>query len=268
MVGPVLESIFPAAFPYDWASDWGEDRFGIWVAFAHQGIRQAFRWIPPGKFSMGSPEHEPERWNDENQHEVVLTRGFWLADTACTQALWQAVMGSNPSGFRGEERPVENVSWQDAVAFIDKLNGQRPELALRLPTEAEWEYACRAGTATPFSFGETITTDQVNFNGNFPYANGQKGRYRRETVPVRDLPANDWGLYQMHGNVWEWCRDWYGADPSGPVVDPTGPESGQKRVLRGGSWFYYGRLVRSAARYMYDPSARDDLIGFRLARGL
>jgi len=276
---PLPDGAWMDAGPYDrlrrdglvrpnWAEALGRDGYGVYADFSVESVVQRMRWLPPGRFLMGSPEDEPERDDDERQHEVLLTRGFWLADTACTQALWQAVMGGNPSAFRGEDRPVESVSWQDAKAFIDKLNGQRPELALRLPTEAEWEYACRAGTATPFSFGETITTDQVNYDGNFPYANGKKGRYREETIPVREPPANDWGLYQMHGNVWEWCGDWYDAYPTAPVVDPTGPESGQARVLRGGSWFYYGRDVRSAVRSMSDPSYRDAFIGFRLARGL
>jgi len=255
-------------YPYAWASDWGEDDAGIWVGFTFRGVRQGFRWIPPGDFTMGSPEHEPERFRNEKQHHVTLTKGFWLGETTVTQALWQAVIGGNPSGFTGEDLPVANVGWDDAVGFLDTLNGRCPELALRLPTEAEWEYACRAGTNTPFSTGAKLTTDQANYHGDFPYAGGEKGIARRKTVPVTELPANDWGLYHMHGNVWEWCADWYGAYPDEPVVDPTGPDTGVSRVLRGGSWADFARDARSAYRIHDQPSNRYDFYGFRLARGL
>jgi sulfatase modifying factor 1 len=199
---------------------------------------------------MGSPPDEPERYEDEVQHEVTLSRGFWLADTACTQAFWQAVTGSNPSGFKDDPRnPVEQVSWDDVQAFIAELERRLPGLPVRLPTEAEWEYACRAGTTTPFSFGENITPELVNYDGNYPYAGGEKGLYRQKTVPVASLPANPWGLYEMHGNVWEWCADWYGDYPTEPQVDPQGPQTGDDRVLRGGSWSYIGGYVRSAYRH-------------------
>ena len=216
---------------------------------------------------MGSPESEAERGDDEIQHRVILSQGFWLADTACTEALWQAVLDETPSLFHGEDRPVESVSWDDAQRFLARLNAAAPELALRLPTEAEWEYACRAGTTTPFWFGEQITPEQVNYNGNYPYARGKKGLYRQETVPVKALPCNGWGLYQMHGNVWEWCQDWYGTYPTGTVVDPTGPDTGTLRVRRGGSWFGDGRGARAARRDADGPGDRIRDIGFRLARG-
>jgi hypothetical protein len=167
----------------------------------------------------------------------MLSRGFWLADTACTQALWQAVTGAKPSYFKDDARnPVENVSWDEVQAFLSELNRRVPGLQARLPSEAEWEYACRAGTTTPFSFGDNITPEQVNYDGNYPYAGGEKGLYRQKTVPAGSLPANPWGLYEMHGNVWEWCADWYGDYPNTPQVDPTGPQTGASRVLRGGSW--------------------------------
>jgi formylglycine-generating enzyme required for sulfatase activity len=233
----------------------------------YRGVRQAFRWLPPGRFLMGSPEDEHARENDELQHEVILTRGFWLAETACTQALWQAVMGQDPSHFKGERRPVEQVSWNDAQDFIARLNGAVPGLKARLPTEAEWEYACRAGTTTPFSFGEDITPEQVNYNGDYPYRGGNKGLSRGETVEVASLPANPWGLYEMHGNVLEWCQDGYGNYPEGPVTDPTGPATGGRRVLRGGSWIIYGRNARSAYRIRIEPGNRLDFYGFRLALG-
>jgi formylglycine-generating enzyme required for sulfatase activity len=258
----------PHEFPAPWASDWGEDmHYGLWMSVQYRGVRQQLRWIPPGTFRMGSPPGEAERSNDEIQHEVTLTQGFWLADTACTQALWQAVMGSNPSRFTGAERPVERVNWEEVQGFLERLNAALADDAFRLPTEAEWEYACRAGTTTPFWFGAQITPAQVNYDGNYPYAGGRRGVYRAETVPVTALPCNGWGLYQMHGNVWEWCQDWYGTYPSRPVTDPVGPAAGENRVLRGGSWFNYGRSVRSAVRFAFHPGSRSDDIGFRLARG-
>ncbi len=260
-------SIYPQEFPEPWASGWGEDAFGLWMAFTYQGVRQVFRWIEPGTFAMGSPENEPERWEDETQHSVTLTQGYWLADSTVTQALWQAVMNENPSNFKGENRPVDSVSWDDAQAFIDKMNGMKPELRLCLPTEAQWEYACRAGTETPFSFGQQIDSDLVNFDGTNPYNKGKPSQYRQETVEVKSLPANAWGLHEMHGNVCEWCQDWYGDYSSQAVTDPQGPESGDDRVLRGGSWLNCGRHCRSARRYSDSPGGANHSIGFRLARG-
>ena len=264
-------SLSPSVFPVTWASDWGEDQFGLWMAFTLKGVRQAFRWCEPGTFLMGSPEDEPEResWlSKETRHQVTLTQGFWLADTTVTQELWQAVMGKNPSEFKGADRPVEEVRWEDVQEFLEKLNNLVPELSARLPWESEWEYGCRAGTTTPFFFGENIMTDQVNYDGNYPYNNGEKGESRGETVTVKSLPCNNWGLYEMHGNVWEWCQDYYQDDLSDrPVVDPHGPETGGYRVVRGGSWFYNGRIVRSAIRGRNDSAYRNDFLGFRLARG-
>ncbi|MDX1656561.1 MAG: formylglycine-generating enzyme family protein [Candidatus Competibacteraceae bacterium] len=250
-----------------WAEDIGRDQYGLYVGFRVGEVYQRMRWMVPGEFWMGSPQDEPERSDDETRHRVVLTQGYWLADTACTQALWQAVTGENPSDFKGAERPVEQVSWEDVQGFIDKLNGRLPGDGFRLPTEAEWEYACRAGTNTPFWFGNRITTEQANFDGNHPYVDGPKGQYRRETVEVKGLPCNGWGLYQMHGNVWEWCSDWYGAYDTAVVDDPTGPVEGENRVLRGGGWVFGGWSVRSADRLASHPALRDHDIGFRLARG-
>ncbi|MBX9637379.1 MAG: formylglycine-generating enzyme family protein [Nitrosomonas sp.] len=260
-------SIFPKEFPEAWASDWGEDEFGLWMAFTYKGVRQVFRWCEPGMFLMGSPLNEPERLDNEVQHEVTFTQGFWIADTPVTQALWQVTMGDNPSRFHGDEKPVENVSWDDAQAFIAKLNGIKAELKLCLPTEAQWEYACRAGTVTPFSWGEQIDSSLVNFAGNSPYSNGDESEFRRQTVEIKELPCNDWGLYQMHGNVWEWCQDWFEDYPTHPVTDPKGPETGSGRVLRGGSWLYIGGNCRSAFRHRYVSSLHYDYFGFRLTRG-
>ncbi|CAK0759562.1 putative Formylglycine-generating enzyme, required for sulfatase activity, contains SUMF1/FGE domain [Gammaproteobacteria bacterium] len=238
----------------EWADTVGWDEYGVWADFSFSGVTQRMRWIEAGQFMMGSPKNEPERENDETQHKVILTQGYWLADTACTQALWQVVMKENPSRFKGEERPVELVSWEDVQRFIVRLNDLKPALALRLPTEDEWEYACRAGTSTPFWFGENITPEQVNYNGNYPYNNGKKGRYRKRTVEVKALPCNGWGFYQMHGNVWEWCNDKHSAVRAG-------------RVLRGGSWIGFGWYVRSAYRSRNVPGDRNGIIGFRLALG-
>jgi len=259
----------PPLFPADWAVAWGEDAYGLWQACAIAGVRQVMRWCPPGRFLMGSPPDEPERGDGEAQHEVTLTRGFWLGETACTQALWQAVTGVNPARFQDDpEHPVEQVSWDDCQAFLSRANRLRDAgLVLRLPTEAEWEYACRAGTRTAFSFGDALDTGRANYAGNFPYHDGPKGEYRRRTLPVRSFAPNPWGLYQMHGNVWEWCADGYGAYPAGPVLDPTGSADGEYRVLRGGAWYSFGRNLRSAFRYHRPPVSRYVYFGLRLAGG-
>ena len=246
----------------------GVDEFGLYAELPVGRTTQRFRWIVPGTFQMGSPATEKERLEDETQHAVTLTKGYWLADTTVTQALWLEVMGSNPSRFTGEAHlPVDSVSWDDAQMFIARLNERVPGLMAGLPSEAQWEYACRAGTETPFSFGETITPEQVNYDGNYPYGKARKGLYRQRPVPVGSLPANRWGLYEMHGNVWEWCSDWYEAYGRGPQRDPEGPPMGSDRVLRGGSWIYGAGNARSAQRSAGVPGHRNDLIGFRLAPG-
>jgi formylglycine-generating enzyme required for sulfatase activity len=264
---PVTD-FFPEPFPAEWAREWGQDEFGLWMALLFRDVRQVLRWIPPGSFRMGSPGDEPERDEDETQHRATLTQGYWLADSACTQALWQTVMGNNPANFQDDiNNPVERVSWNDVQQFLQRLNGLVPGLTARLPIEAEWEYACRAGTKTPFSFGDNITPEQVNYDGDYPYAGADKGLNRGKTVSVKSLPPNPWGLYEMHGNVWEWCQDWYSDYPAEPVTDPVGPETGVGRVLRGGSWFDRGWFVRSAARSRYEPDYRNSGIGFRFALG-
>ncbi len=244
--------------------------------------------IPGGQFTMGSPESEENSYGDERpQHEVILSP-FYIGKFTVTQAQWRMVAGLprierelnlEPSYFpkKGgrrdeldDKRPVEQVSWDDAQEFCARLSAKTGR-AYRLPTEAEWEYACRAGTATPFAFGETITPEFVNYNGSYPYGKAPKGRYREETVPVGSLGvANLFGLYDMHGNVWEWCRDWasdqYYAEckKQGTVTDPQGPEKGTARRLRGGSWGNYGGNCRSACRYDNEPGYRYDVIGFRV----
>ena len=225
-------------------------------------VSQRMRWIPPGTFLMGSPDDEWHRYDNEAQHEVTLSAGFWLAETACHQELWNAVMDEKPSQFVGDQLPVENVDYHLVHEFFDRVTELVPELKLQLPTEAQWEYACRAGTQTPFWFGDDITTDQVNYDGNYPYRE-TKGEYRQTTVDVESLPANKWGLFQMHGNVWEWCRDWYAEYDLESPVNPVGPKEGSYRVMRGGSWFLYAQNARSASRDWSAPGDRWGYQGFR-----
>ncbi|MCY2978158.1 MAG: formylglycine-generating enzyme family protein [Planctomycetota bacterium] len=275
----LISSPFHHCRPPTWASGYGQDRYGYFAEFSistgphyWQFINQRLRWIPEGSFTMGSPQEEEEegRGNNEIPHEVSFARGFWLADTACTQEVWKAVTGANPSHFKNEEDsiqelPVETVSFDDVQAFLTQLNERiGKEATFSLPTEAQWEYACRAGTNTPFSFGESISVDQANFFGGDPYAGSAKGEYRQRTVAVKSLPCNSWGLYQMHGNVWEWCSDWYAEYSQDNFADPQGPDSGSDRVIRGGSWTDTARHVRSACRFGYSPLYRHNALGFRL----
>jgi len=227
-----------------------------------------FVYIKPGTFMMGSPSNEPKRDNDERQHRVTLTRGFYMQTTEVTQGQWKRVMGSNPSRFKncGDNCPVEQVSWNDVQKFIGKLNQMEGGNKYRLPTEAEWEYAARAGTDTPFSFGRCLSTEQANYDGNNPMPGCAKGEYRKTPVPVASFPPNAWGLYDMHGNVWEWCQDWFGDYPSSSVTDPTGPSLGSYRVNRGGSWGGSAGHCRSADRDRSAPGSRYGDLGFRLAR--
>ena len=257
----------------NWATYWGEDRKGAWATLMYKEVEYRFRIIFEGQFFMGSPVDEPRResfGSDESQHLVRLTKDYWIAETAVTQQLYEAVMGQNPSSFKGEKRPVENVSWEDAKTFIEKLK-KETGYEFRLPTEGEWECACRAETTTPFSFGENIKSEQVNFDGRVPYNNGPESTYRQATVDIGTLPSNSWGLYEMHGNVLEWCEDWLGnyesKDIENPIVDPVGPSTGEFRVLRGGSWANGGRNCRSALRRGFLPSRRDNRVGFRLVSG-
>lgn len=226
-----------------------------------------FVYINPGKFMMGSPPSEKGRGKDEPQHRVTLTKGYYLQTTEVTQGQWKAVMGNNPSHFKdcGDDCPVEKVSWYDIRKYIEKLNMIEQTGKYRLPTEAEWEYACRTGKKTPFSFGSCLSTAQANYDGNYPLSGCSKGQYRRKTIPVASLKSNAWGLYGMHGNVYEWCQDRYGNYPSGGVSDPTGPDSGTSRILRGGSWDQFAKHSRSANRHSKEPGLRYYSNGFRIA---
>jgi formylglycine-generating enzyme required for sulfatase activity len=232
--------------------------------------------IPSGKFIMGSPESEHERFGDESpQHEVTVPP-FFMGRYAVTQAQWRVVAGlpqveqeldADPANFKGDNRPVEQVSWRDAVEFCARLSVATGR-EYRLPSEAEWEYACRAGTTTPFHFGETITGKFANYDSRFVYRNEQKTKWRQETTPIGSFPPNHFGLYEMHGNVFEWCLDhWHNSYEGAPIDGSSwvkeNAETQTRRVRRGGSWFYYPGNCRSASRDT-NPDNRDYIIGFRV----
>ena len=284
------EGFWPSGQPPTWAEDWDWDEYGPWVIFSIDGVSQRMRWIPPGRFRMGSPEDEPGRFDDEGpQHEVTISQGFWLFDTPCTQALWQAVMGENPSHFQSPDRPVENMSWKDVYSFLSRINAQLPGLELELPSDAQWEYACRAGSGTALYSGDIEILGERNapaldaiawYGGNsgvgFELENGHDSsgwpekQYPHEkagTRPVALKRANAWGLYDMLGNVWEWCVD--GQRNYGPetLEDPRGPTGdGVRRVVRGGSWSDVARYARSAFRGWRPPDDRLGHLGFRCSR--
>jgi sulfatase modifying factor 1 len=228
------------------------------------GVDMKFAWIPPGTFVMGSPNSDPERFPNETQHRVTLTRGFYLGIHAVTQSQWKAVMGNNPSRFKGKQRPVEQVSWEDCQAFCTRLS-QVTGKRFGLPTEAEWEYACRAGTTTPFHFGYTITPDDANYDDSLSYRDGVPGVCRKGTACVGSFPPNAWGLFEMHGNVWEWCQDSYGPYSNGNLIDPLNVDNSNARVARGGSWGLRTDSCRSATRANVKPSSHLINIGFRIA---
>ena len=259
-----------------------------------RGMKEVY--IPAGTFTMGSPQSYNER-----QRRVKLSRGFWMLQTEVTQGQFRALQGYNPSRFRscGDSCPVEKVNWYEALAYANALSkkGGKEECyscsgsgkgvkcsvrskykgkryyscpGYRLPTEAEWEYAYRAETTTAFYTGRCISTDEANYNGKFPQPGCPKGKYRKKTVAVKSFGANSWGLYDMAGNVWEWCWDWYGKYRGNSVVDPVGPSTGSYRVIRGGSWYFVARLARAAFRFWIAPAGRYGRrfisLGFRLVR--
>lgn len=243
-----------------WANDIGRDRFGLWASFEVEDIEQRMRWIPPGRYWMGSPANEPGRKGWEvTRHLEVVAHGFWLADTPCTQALWHAVTGDAPSHFDGLERPVERVSWDDCTWFFATLNDQITGLDLRLPLEVEWEYACRAGTNTA-TYARTFEADCEGKAGEFDAIAWYSPNSGRKTNKVGEKAPNSWGLYDTLGNVHEWCEDQWREDHDS---DPQGTD----RVIRGGSWFSSARSVRAAYRDHGEPSDRGNNLGFRLARG-
>ncbi|MCX7045007.1 MAG: SUMF1/EgtB/PvdO family nonheme iron enzyme [Candidatus Sumerlaeota bacterium] len=282
---PATSPLSSPATPQDFAEDLGG------------GAMMKMIWIKPGKFLMGSPGSEAGRSDDEGpQHEVELD-GFWMGKYQVTMGqfclfvsetnyktqadkngfamIWDAEKeeykdeyGANWKnvGFeQARNHPTVNVCWHDAIAFCKWLS-RKSNHKYRLPTEAEWEYACRAGTRTPFYFGETISTDQANYDGNYIYKDGEEGVFRERTTPVGSFPANAWGVHDMHGNVWEWCMDWYEEDyyAQSPRKNPTGPASGECRSIRGGSWFTHPDGCRSACRTFREPDPSYNDYGFRV----
>ena len=245
-----------------WASGWGEDAKGVFVEIRVKDVVQVLRWCRPGRFLMGAGSDDPDARDLERpQTEISFREGFWLGDTPVTQKFYSALMGENPSRFESPNRPVERVSWQDAKAFIAQLNSTQDQLNLRLPSEAEWEYACRARTLTPYWWGTQWDDAKAN-------AQGHVGKTR----DVGTYPGNPWGFADMSGNVWEWCEDvWHesheGAVPDGAPRQPIGEQEKTVRVVRGGSWSGTARDCRSAARFRFHPGDRGADLGFRLARG-
>ena len=242
--------------------------------------------IPAGTFTMGSPESEPARVPSEGpQTQVTISRGFLVGKHEVTQGKYLNLMGTNPSAFAGDlSLPVETVSWDDAVAYCvasvakERNEGRLPAgFAYRLPTEAEWEYACRAGTTTAFHFGEAMRSGMANFNGLFEYppCEGEiyscynpSGVYLGAPTKVENFAPNAWGLHDMHGNISEWCHDWFAENlPGGSVTDPLGPETGEIRIIKGGSWDENAWGCRSAFRFSIYPDARSNTIGFRVVIG-
>jgi uncharacterized protein (TIGR02996 family) len=257
------------------------------VPILENSIGMRFALIPPGKFLMGSPEAEEERGEDEGPlHEVEITRPFYLGVFPVTQAQYHQVTRGVPSFFRpgggGKSKvkglqtgdfPVEQVSWEDALAFCQKLSElaeeKRKNRLYRLPSEAQWEYACRGGASAsaPFHFGASLSSTQANFNGNYPYGGVAKGSCLVRPTPVASYPPNAFGLSDVHGNVCEWCADWYDSAyyAHSPSEDPTGPPSGEGRLLRGGAWNAFAWECRCAARCGFHPGDRDYDVGFRVA---
>jgi formylglycine-generating enzyme len=274
MVDAILAT-FPLIphFPPAWAEVFGEDDGGIFAECSVKEVRFVWRWICPGKFRMGSPKDEKGRWSAEGpQHEVRFTRGFWLGETPVTQAQWQAVMGDNPSHFKGDQRPVEQVTWPESRDFAAKLNALLPGLHAALPTEAQWEYACRAGTQSAYHDGSPCTEP----SGQDP-ALDKLGWFDKnsdgQTHGVKLKAANAWGLYDMHGNVWEWCRDAWDekayAKRGKITLDPETKEGDESafRVVRGGSWDFLAQYCRAAFRRRRHPGSRNQSRGLRLAAG-
>lgn len=196
---------------------------------------------------------------------VTISHPFYLGTREVTQREWRAIMGANPSHFRGDDLPVEEVNWFEVHEFIRRLN-VRDGGGFRLPTEAEWEYACRAATATAYAFGDVLSTADANYDGRYPLPNQEPGEYRGRTTPAGSLRANAWGLYDMHGNVWEWCEDDFCPYATTATTDPIGRCNSGLKVIRGGSWYFNADSARSSLRYTHRPQDRGFSLGFRLAR--
>ncbi len=230
------------------------------------GLNLTMVSIPGGSFMMGAPENEQESENYERPQHQVTVSDFYMGQTLITQSQYQSIMEENPSRFKGDNRPVENVQWKEAQEFCRKLSVKTKNL-YALPSESCWEYACRGGTITPFYFGNTITTDTANYSANYTYGNAPKGLYRKETTIVDTFPPNPFGLYDMHGNIWEWCEDhWHenykGAPTDGSIWDSENDT--QDRVLRGGAWYLKPRFCRSASRTRWSAKVKSNNFGFRV----
>ena len=237
------------------------------------GVSLELTWIQPGDFLMGTNEQASDEWP---QHRVHLADGFWMGRYEVTQAQWQQVMGENPSEFQGPTHPVERVSWEDCHGFLKQLNHQAAAqlpagLSARLPTEAEWVYACRAGTQTAYWFGDDPAA--LSKYGNYADASETVELSWRDlqhddrfsgTAPAGSFPPNPWGLHDMHGNVWEWCADWYGPYPTNEVTNPVGPKNGRRRIIRGGGWGVTAEDCRSANRYRFKPEVNGGNVGLRI----
>ena len=241
-----------------------------------EGISYPFRWCPAGTFTMGSPKNEQGRSDNEPQHEVTLTKGFWILETEVTQEMWTSLFDWNPSWFSktgiGAPRvknvetgslPIEQATWEDTALFCQALQ-KASGWHVALPTEAQWEYACRAGTETAYSFGPVINPEDANYDDSEPGNVAQRRRAVRNPYPAAGFPPNGWGIHDMHGNVAEWCRDRYGVLDEKPVTDPVGSDMGNTRVFRGGAWFLDASCCRSAYRYGIDPDTRAYYLGFRI----
>jgi len=261
----------------------GAPKAGMRKLLTIKGVEFAFRYCPAGTFEMGSPENEEGRDSDERLHKVTLTKSIWILETPITQKMYEAVTGKNPSAFSAAGKyadkvaeldtsdfPVEMISWFDAIAFCEALNALNvvpEELAFRLPREAEWEYACRAGTKTPYPWGSTLNGDEANCNGSMPYGGAKPGSCLARPSTVRSYKPNAWGIYDMCGNVWEWCADRYGEYDATSLKDPTGPPTGDERVMRGPGWCSPAQNCRAAKRCNEDPANRYFFSGFRVVLG-
>ena len=226
-----------------------------------------FVLIPAGEFEMGTPLTEPQREAQETLHRVKITRPFYLGIHEVTQREWRAVMGNNPSNFAtcGQDCPVERITFFDVQRLIAELDKRSGWPGFRLPTEAEWEYACRAGGAEAFGASSTLSTDEANYDGRYPYAGGPQGQHRSSTTPVGSFAPNRWGLFDMSGNVWEWTADDHCPYPSGTVSDPAGSCGTAVKVIRGGSWFFGADSARCGLRYTHRPQDQGFSLGVRLA---
>ncbi len=230
------------------------------------GVKLELVWIPPGEFMMGSPESEANRDSDESpRRRVRITKGFWMGRYEVTQAQWQSIMGSNPSTYKGSNNPVETVSWNGCQEFLKTIS-RRTGHQFRLPTEAEWEYACRAGTETVFHYGDSLSSTQANINPDIPYGGASKGPYLEKPTSVGSYRPNAFGLYDMHGNVWEFCQDWHSRNSYriSPANDPPACDFGAGPILRGGSKLSRANLCRSASRFYGTLDGCIDHIGFRV----